>query len=386
MNTPRVAVICDLLEEKWPSMDLVAEMLFKELQQNHRDVIAATHVRLPLRRRLTRLAPTSKHLFNADRLINRFRDYPRWMRSHREEFDLFHVIDHSYAQLLHELPPERTIVTCHDLDTFRCLLEPEREPRSKMFRAMTRRVLDGFRTAARVTCDSIATRDELLAHKLLPPERVRVVYNGVSSAFSTQPDAAADREAQRLLGASPTDAIDILHVGSTIPRKRIDVLLRIFAALRRRIPQARLVRAGGAFTRDQLKLLEKLGLEQAVVILPHLSDDVLAAVYRRAALLMQPSEREGFGLPVVEAMACGAVVVASELPVLREVGGEAAIYCPVADVEAWTEAAVELLRERDEEPERWASRRQAGLAQSALFSWAEYARRMVALYQELISA
>ena len=63
---------------------------------------------------------------NADRLLNRFVNYPRYLRQHASEFDVFHIVDHSYAQLVHELPAARTVVTCHDLDTFRCLLDPER--------------------------------------------------------------------------------------------------------------------------------------------------------------------------------------------------------------------------------------------------------------------
>ncbi len=69
----------------------------------------------------------------------------------------------------------------------------------------------------------------------------------------------------------------------------------------------------------------------------------LAAVYRRAALAFQPSDAEGFGLPVAEALACGTPVLASDIPVLREVGGAAASYAPVGDADAWSEAALALL-------------------------------------------
>ncbi len=74
-------------------------------------------------------------------------------------------------------------MTCHDLDTFRCVLEPAREPRPAWFRAMTRRILDGFRQAAAVACDSEATRDAILAHGLLPPERL------TSSTWPSTPSA-----------------------------------------------------------------------------------------------------------------------------------------------------------------------------------------------------
>jgi glycosyltransferase involved in cell wall biosynthesis len=324
-------------------------------------------------------------LFNADRVLNRFWDYPRFVRDLKSEFDLFHLVDHSYSQLLHELPAGRTVVNCHDLDTFQCLLHPEQEPRSIFFRKMVERSLSGFRKAALVTCDSNATRDELLAHKLIAPECAVVISNGVHPSCSPAADPLADEEAKRLLGQASDDAPDILHVGSTIPRKRIDLLLRIFAAVRKEFQRARLIRVGGPYTFEQMKLVDELGIADAIVVLPHLERNVLAGVYRRAAVVLQPSEREGFGLPVVEAMACGTAVVASDLAVLREVGGEAAIYCNLRNVEKWTDTVAELLTERHQQPERWAQRREAGLAQAAKFTWAEHARKMVAVYQSLLS-
>jgi glycosyltransferase involved in cell wall biosynthesis len=89
-------------------------------------------------------------------------------------------------------------------------------------------------------------------------------------------------------------------------------------------------------------------------------------------------------MPVVESLACGTPVLASDLAVLREVGGDAAVYSAVADVEGWAESAARLLAERQCEPERWAERRAKGLAHAARFSWSEYARQMVAIYQSLL--
>ena len=314
----RVAVVADLREEQWFSMNLVADMLLEGLRRDHGQTVSAERVCPPMRRRFSRAGDSNGARFNADRLLNRFLDYPRQLRRVRGEFDLFHVVDHSYSQLLHELPPGRTVVTCHDLDTFRCLLDPASEPRPAPFRLMMRRVLEGFRKAARVACDSAATRDELLGHGLFPSERVAVIPNGVHPAFNAAADCEAareaDREAARLLGEREDGACDLLHVGSTIARKRVDVLLETFAAVRRELPRARLVRVGGELSPAQRAHAEELKVSGAVVVLPYLGTEVLAAVYRRAALVLQPSEREGFGLPVVEALACGTHVVATDLP------------------------------------------------------------------------
>lgn len=365
-------------------MDLVGEMLCQHLQQDHAKSFAAVKLTPPLRRRFIRMSPGSQKFFNADRLLNRFWDYQRWLRGRQQEFDLFHLIDHSYGQLLHHLPPGRTIVTCHDLDTFRSLIDPQAEPRSRLFKKMMRNVLSGFQKAALVACDSEATRDELLAHKLIAPERLRVVALGVHPSCSPKPDAAADSEARQYLEAALGNSINLLHVGSTIKRKRIDVLLDTLASVRREFPEARLIRVGGPFTEAQSDQVRRLNLENAIVVLPHISREVLAAVYRQSDLVLQPSEGEGFGLPVVEALACGAPVIASDLAVLHEVGGDAATYAPVADVPVWTNAISGLLHERNESPEKWAARKAAGIAQAAKFSWAEYARKMVGLYEEVL--
>ena len=114
----RIAILCDLEEEGWTSMDLVAAMLEQGLRQVGRP-IEVTRLQPPMRRRLSGQAGPGYHLrFNCDRVLNRFWDYPRWLRTQRHRFDLFHVVDHSYSQLVHELPPERTVVTCHDVDIF----------------------------------------------------------------------------------------------------------------------------------------------------------------------------------------------------------------------------------------------------------------------------
>ena len=82
----------------------------------------------------------------------------------------------------------------------------------------------------------------------------------------------------------------------------------------------------------------------------------LAAVYRRTALVLLPSEREGFGLPVLEALACGTPIVASDIEPLREVGGAAVEYCASEDLDGWTNAVLQRLSERQEDPGRWALR------------------------------
>jgi len=377
----RVAILADYLEEGWPSMDLVADMLFDRLQREHSAAIEASLVRPVLRRRARRLLAGNRlpWLSGVDRVANRLWDYPRIVSGFDGRYDIFHIVDHSYAQLVHRLPPERTIVTCHDLDTFRSVLEPEKEPRSAPFRAMTRHILAGLRKAGHVACDSHATRDALVARAGVDAERTSVVPNGPHPSCTPNAEASADLDAARLLGPRPGH-IDVLHVGSTISRKRIDVLLRVFHALRATRPTVRLVRVGGPFTAAQQALARELKVVEAIQVLPVLDRSTLAAVYRRSAVVLMPSEREGFGLPVLEALACGTPVVATDLDAMREVGGYAVTYCPVDDIEAWQRTVGRLLDERANNPAQWTLRREAGIRRAAAFSWSRYATDVVSIY------
>jgi hypothetical protein len=106
-SRPSIAVVCDFLEEGWPSMDLFGDMLAHCYQTEHADVVDAEQLRPALHSRFTVLpfSRQSGFLRNADRLINRYHDYPLWLKKRAHRFDLFHIVDHSYGQLALDLPP-----------------------------------------------------------------------------------------------------------------------------------------------------------------------------------------------------------------------------------------------------------------------------------------
>lgn len=373
----RVAILCDFAEERWLSMDLVGDMLYANLREHFADRFLCTLIR-------PRLPFAGSKPSMALRLFGRFVHYPREIRQIRRQFDLFHIVDHSYAHLGHELPPERTVVTCHDIDAFRCLLQPGTR-HSWAHRLTARRVLAGLQRAAYLTCDSGATRADILKHDLFPAERLSVVHNGVHPALSAEPEEQADAELSRLIGRAPGVATELIHVGSTIPRKRIDTLLNVLSRVRQQRPGIRLLRVGGAFTPQQRQLAQSLGILGSIDVLPQLEERLLAAAYRRSALLLQTSEAEGFGLPVIEAMACGTPVIASDIAVLREVGGSFTVYCAVGDTERFSDSVVRLLAEREHHPDAWNTRRANCLTQSSQFSWSRYAEKMVEIYDRVLT-
>ncbi len=379
----RMALVCDYLEEGWASMDLFGDMLFDCYRQNHATEVVAERLRPLLRSRFSRFAsPTgSGTLWNADRLINRFWDYPRWLSKRAARFDLFHLVDHSYGQLALVLPPGRVVATCHDLDTFRCLVDPEQEPRPRWFRVMAEKTLRGFQRCAHVICVSTATKNQVLRHGLFPVDRITVIPPAVDPVFFTSSAVESSAGFPAVIGGAGQQYL--LHVGSTIRRKRIDVLLRVFAAVRKEFPNMRLVRVGGAFSEEQSNLASSLKLDGAIVQCTHLTKTQLAAVYDNAAILLQTSDAEGFGLPVIEAMARGCPVVASDIASLREAGGSVAEYCAVADVEAWAGKVIGLLRERQASPGEWGARRLGVRRHASAFTWDENARQTISIYRRI---
>src|SRR5580698_9222090 len=154
-------------------MDLVADSLFDRIRAEQVGDITPSLIRPLFRRRFSRSGgehegrgPTK---FNLDRLLNRFIDYPRHLQRVRNNFDVFHITDHSYAHLVHYVAKGRAIVTCHDLDAFRVALEPSAKtgsvneaatvPRGRWLvaaplRLMAARQLRGLQSAAIVGCDS----------------------------------------------------------------------------------------------------------------------------------------------------------------------------------------------------------------------------------------
>ena len=380
MSGVRVNVVADLLEERWPSMDLVADMLMSHLGRN--GVPVSPVLMRPvfsMRLRVGARDSVDRTPLTIERIAHRFWDYPRWLRR-QPAADVYHIVDHSYAHLASELPSGRVVTTCHDADAFRTLLFPDRRE-SSLPRFLVRRVLDGLQRATLVVCDSHATRGDLVDHALIPADRTTVVPLGTHPACSAAPDDEADLAAARLTG--PAGEADLLHVGSTIERKRIDLLLEILSQVARMRPGVKLWRVGGAFTPTQTARVRDLGLVDRIQVLPFVTRPVLAALYRRAALVLLPSDREGFGLPVAEALACGTPIVASDLPVLREVGGAAAEYCPAGEVQEWAARVVALLEERESDSTAWEKRRRAGVEHARLFSWDRYAGEMEQVYSRL---
>lgn len=373
----RLAVLPDYHEEGWPSMDLCADMLLNEFSSNASLGLRATRVGPTFRRLATRLPVLGRcrPALNADRLLNRFVLFPRLARRVARDFDVFHVVDHTYAQLAHALPAARVGVFCHDLDAFRCLLEPDHERRPRWFRSLARRILSGLQRAAVVFHGTTAVGDQIRRLGVVEPDRLVLAPYGTAPEFAPDtPIGAVEFPWAAEIAGRPW----LVHVGSCIPRKRIDVLLDVVAAVRRVVPDVCLVKVGGDWSPAQRDQIAHLALGRAIVHPRDLTRSDLAEVYRRAAAVLVPSAAEGFGLPVIEALACGTAVVASDIPTLREAGGPAATYAPMGAIEAWVAAVLAALADDVGSPSEGSR-----LAWAGRFSWLAHARTIAGAYHRL---
>lgn len=270
-----------------------------------------------------------------------------------------------------------TVVTIHDL-TF--LAYPEAFPAAKRL-YLRSQVGRSARAARRVIASSHATAQDVVRRLRVPPERVTVVHLGVDPEFTPAP--ADQVEAFRRRRGLPDRFV--LHVGTLEPRKNLVRLVEAFARLRQRCPDladVRLVLAGGKGWGygPVFAAVERLGLSRDVLFPGYVPDEELAWWYRAATVFAYPSLMEGFGLPVLEALACGGVVVTSALSSMPEVAGDAALLVDPTDVDALADALLQSLVN----DELRAALRSRALVQAQRFPWRRAIAQTAAVYRQVL--
>jgi glycosyltransferase involved in cell wall biosynthesis len=275
----------------------------------------------------------------------------------------------------HVLPiirPRRCVVTVHDLGY---LYWPDAHPpRRRLYLDLSTRF--NAAVATLVIADSAATMRDLVVHYGTPPERIRVVHLGCGPEFRPQgSERVADVRARYCLPPR-----FVLTVGSIHPRKNLVRLIDAFAAIRPDLGDVGLVFVGrdGWGAAEVHARARMLG--DAVRFLDFADSADMPALYTAAEALAFPSLHEGFGLPAVEAMACGTPVVAAEASSLPEVVGDAGILAPPADTAALASALRAVLTDADLR----ARLRAAGLSRAAGFTWERCADGVSAVLAEAL--
>ncbi|MDW8318199.1 MAG: glycosyltransferase family 1 protein [Anaerolineae bacterium] len=286
--------------------------------------------------------------------------------------DLYHASDFV-------LPPTGgmpALVTVHDLSFLAVPQCADAGLRAYLNRVVPRSV----RRAQHVLADSENTKRDLVRLLDVPADKITVVYPGVEPRFRPVEDAAALAAVRRKygLGQGPF----VLGVGTLEPRKNWPALIRAWAQLRRTtsLPHRLVIAGGKGWLYDAIfQTAEETGLAEAISFPGFVDDADLPALYSAADVFVYPSLYEGFGLPVLEALACGTPVVCADNSSLPEAAGDAALLVNAADEEALAAALYRLLT--DDVLRQ--SLRQRGLAHAQRFTWQASARVLLAAYQRV---
>ncbi len=298
--------------------------------------------------------------------------YPRRARGRAVGMELVHVLDHAYANLLREVPPGTIkVATVHDLAPLHAPgdLTPGQRRRFQQ-------VVQTLCQADLVLADSRHTARDVVERLGCDEARLRVFPLGADLALFHQPQLSPLPDWETRLAGRQV----IISVGSVAARKNLALLPGVLARLQSAGWPVTLVRIG-----DELpaalagELRAVLGAE--LLELGKVSAAQLAGAYQRAVLLIFPSHLEGFGLPVLEAMAAGCPVVCSDASSLPEVGGDAALYFDPNDAEAAVRQAETILRGGEARAERV----RAGREWSARFSWESHFAGLMEIYRELLA-
>ncbi|MDM8527714.1 glycosyltransferase family 1 protein [Anaerolineales bacterium HSG24] len=312
-----------------------------------------------------------------ERLWYRLR-LPLYVELWTGRLDLFHAPDFVLPPVL---PKTRTIVTIHDLSYVR--LPDITMP--GMSNYLNKWVPYSVKTADHVIAVSEATRQDLIELYQTPSEKITIIYHGVTPEFRPMEDESSHDIVCETYNIN--DKPFILSVGTIQPRKNYQRLIQSFAQTLSRLPeplsdQLILVIGGGKGWQYETIYNEvtRLGLENRVRFIGFVADEDLPALYNAATIFAYPALYEGFGLPALEAMACGTPVLVANTSALPEVVGQAGRLVDPYNVPALAQSMVELLTDEAQRQQL----RQAGLHQAAKFSWAEMATNLIALYGRVL--
>ncbi len=268
-----------------------------------------------------------------------------------------------------------TVVTIHDLSL---LLHAHTHP-EELVRRARRRLPTMARAATKIITDSESVKKEIRTHLNVRAEKIAVVPLAPRRLFRP---AAPAQVAETLRRLAVEDNF-ILFVGTVEPRKNLITLARAFAELLEQTdlhPQLVIAGQKGWLPEELDRHLEKSGVREHIRFTGYVSDEDLRALYTACAVCAYPSLYEGFGLPPLEAMSCGAPVITSRLPVLQETVGAAARLVEPTDATGLARALHELLRDASAREYHAA----AGLRHAATFTWERTARQTFAVYEEVL--
>lgn len=268
----------------------------------------------------------------------------------------------------------KVIVTCHDLIS---VFFPENLPLvSRLF--YSKWMPFSYRKATLIIADSEHTKKDLMALLKIPASKIRVIHLATSKEFRP---IKAKKNLNQICRKYHTGKYYFLHVGTLEPRKNLEFLVRSYSLIARDISE-NLVITGkkGWYYEGLFALVKQLKLEDRVIFTGYVDERDLPALYSGASALVFPSLYEGFGLPPLEAMACGTPVISSNTSSLPEVIGSAGILLPPRDERKWAKNMLKIIKDKG----LAMTLKKMGPIQARRFSWEETARKTVEVYREAL--
>lgn len=284
----------------------------------------------------------------------------------RQRVDVYHSTN--YMMPLLSCGGTKRVVTIHDLIPLMFRDHAPKAKKARFFPVFKRLMLEVAQRADRIIAVSEATKRDLVRELNVPAEKVSVTLEGVTTAHI--PLGPAPRISERR----------VLFVGRRDPYKNLPLLIQAFSNLRSQIPDLRLRIIGPADDRypEAPTLAKQLGLTEAIDWIGYATPEGLISEYQQADVFVLPSKYEGFGLTVLEAMACGLPVVCSNVSSLPEVVGDAGLLVPPDDAPALAGELHRVLTDAH----LAADLRRRGLLRAGLFTWEKTARDTLTAYEK----
>jgi glycosyltransferase involved in cell wall biosynthesis len=334
----KILLICNYLLDRQAAMQKFVSVLYKNLiSKGYQVRIIRPNVILG---RFGGLSENFKKWFG---YIDKFILFPATLYKIKGWADIIHICDHSNSIYINCIKDKPNLLTCHDVLAIRGGLGEETDcPASITGKILQRWILNGLRQAKAIACISDSTRKDLL--RLLnfkTSSHIQTVLFGLMYPYTV----IEEEETLRRLAAIPNLNIEkpyVLHVGSDLRRKNREAVIRIFNSIKNNWDGS-LVFAGEGLGNNKVETIRKLGLAGRVVQIAEPSDRMLEALYNRAFALLFPSRFEGFGIPIIEAQACGCpILCSSDCGPFPEIVRDSAITFPFADEKSFSDAVLRL--------------------------------------------
>jgi len=294
--------------------------------------------------------------------------YIRTVKNKVKKGNIKHITSQEYAYLLNSVKLENNMVTCYDLIPW--VYDNNRS-------SLWKKNMNGLKQAETIITISEFSRDEIVKYLDYPKEMIEIVYPAVDY-INYNP--THDKKILMKLNI-PADQKVVLYVGSEVPRQNVPVLIKAFALLKKKIPDIKLVKIGdpqnyGA-RESILQLINKLELRDDVIFAGYVPEEDMPKWYNAADILVYPCDYAGFGLPPLEAMACGTPVITSNTTSLPEVVGDAGIMIDPQDNELMAAKMYDVLTDNKLKDKMINN----GLKRSKLFNWDDSARKTLEIYK-----